>query len=210
MQFVAFLYLMAFQQPMLDNEFVTVHMATDQPQSKSELHRHALDRVMIYLDDGKLRIENVNGPVENQSWKPGQVAWSPAGGDHTSENIGDQVLRIVEVELTPTAPSAKAFVVSPFYPVTEDPKHYRLEFENSKVRVIHGKYNLHESGIAHKHASRRVVVYLIGDQMDITTEDGKRHVMQPPAGAVWWPANSGAHRDVARESPIEMVVVELK
>ena len=80
MQFVAFLYLMAFQQPMLDNEFVTVHMATDQPQSKSELHRHALDRVMIYLDDGKLRIENVNGPVENQSWKPGQVAWSPAGG----------------------------------------------------------------------------------------------------------------------------------
>jgi mannose-6-phosphate isomerase-like protein (cupin superfamily) len=203
------LLLMMFQPPILENEYVTVHMATDQPHSKGSIHRHTTDRVMIYLDEGPMRIENVNGPVENQIWKAGQVAWSPASGEHTSENVGNKVLRIIEVELKPVVPSGKPFSVSPLDPVTVDPKHYWLEFENSRVRVIHGKYNLHETGVMHEHLSRRLVVYLTDKEMVVTTQDGKGHLLKSPADYVWWPGYA-KHVDRAVDDPIEMVVVELK
>jgi hypothetical protein len=57
------LLLMAFQAPMLENEAVQVHMAVDQPHSKSALHKHDRDRVMIYLNDGHMRIANQGGKV---------------------------------------------------------------------------------------------------------------------------------------------------
>jgi hypothetical protein len=41
-----------------------------------------------------------DGKIEHQSWKAEQVAWSPAGGLHTSENVGAKPLVIVEVEPT--------------------------------------------------------------------------------------------------------------
>jgi len=203
------LLVMMFQLPMLDNDYLTVRMVTDQPHSEANTHRHVLDRVMIYLDDGRMQIKNVNGPVENQAWKAGQVAWSPAGGEYTGENVGDQVLRAIEIELKPSLPLGKPFVVSPFDPVKVDSKHYWVEFENSKVRVIHGKYMPYESGAEHMHSNNRAVIYLIKEQTEVTTRDGKLHVLNPPVDSVWW-SGTARHRDTAGKNPIEMVVIEPK
>jgi quercetin dioxygenase-like cupin family protein len=201
--------LLAFQPPMLENEYVLVHMATDQPHAKGKVHRHALDRVMVYLDDGRMRIENVNGPVENQVWKAGQVAWSPAGGEHTSENVGDRVLHIIEIELKSTVPSGKPFTISPLDPVNVDPKRYRVEFQNSKVRVFRGKYGPHEEGIMHEHVNNRVVVYLKDGELRVTTPDGKTEVKMLAAKSVSWGA-AAKHQEHSGDRPVEMVVVELK
>ena len=38
---------------------------------------------MIYLDSGNIQIRYADGKVDNQHWKAGDVAWSPANGMHT-------------------------------------------------------------------------------------------------------------------------------
>ena len=202
------LLLMAFQAPMLENDAVLVHMAVDQPHTKSALHKHDRDRVMIYVNDGHMRIESQGAGVENQVWKAGQVAWSPAGGMHTSENIDGSVLRIIEIELKP-ATVTKPFHISPLDPVNVDPNHYKLELENDKVRVFRGKYQPQAEGVMHEHLHDRVVVYLRSGELRVTTPDGKIDTKHLVANTVSWgvPAK---HRESVGDSPIEMIVVELK
>jgi uncharacterized RmlC-like cupin family protein len=84
----------------IENEYVRVVQATDNPAAKpGSLHEHKQNRVMIYLDSGDMRIAYADGRVDNQHWKAGDVAWSPAGGMHTSQNVSSKPIRIVEIEL---------------------------------------------------------------------------------------------------------------
>src|SRR5689334_391877 len=71
-----------------DNDAVRVLKVTDIPHKKSALHKHDLNRVMIYLTSGDLDVTAEDGKVTHQHWKAEQVAFSPAGGLHTSENVG--------------------------------------------------------------------------------------------------------------------------
>jgi mannose-6-phosphate isomerase-like protein (cupin superfamily)/quercetin dioxygenase-like cupin family protein len=203
------LTMLAFQAPMLENEAVLVHMAVDKPHSKSALHHHELDRVMIYLDNGRMRIANADGKIENQTWKAKQVAWSPAGGDHTSENVGDQVLRIIEIELKRGAPAAKPFAISGMDPVKVDPKRFHVELENDKVRVFRGTYRPNEVGKMHEHLHDRVVAYLTTGQITVTTPDGKEEAKQLTANTVSWGVPT-KHQEKIGNAPVEMVVVEVK
>ena len=66
-----------------DNEFVRVLFLTDQPRTKTPLHRHEFNRVMIYLDPIELVLRYQDGQVDRQSSRKGQVAWSPGGRLHT-------------------------------------------------------------------------------------------------------------------------------
>ena len=36
-------------------------------------------------------------------------------------------------------------------PAKVDPKHYKVEFENSRVRVLHIQYGPHEKSVMHRH-----------------------------------------------------------
>ena len=83
----------------IDNDAVRVLNVVDQPHHPSALHRHEQNRVMIYLTSGDLTVRYQDGHVDNQHWKAGDVAWSAAGGFHTSENVGTKPLRIIEIEL---------------------------------------------------------------------------------------------------------------
>jgi mannose-6-phosphate isomerase-like protein (cupin superfamily) len=201
--------LLAFQAPMLENESVLVHMSVDQPHKKGPLHKHDRDRVMIYLDNGRMRIENQDGKVENQTWKAGQVAWSPAGGYHTSENIGDSVLRIIEIELKPVALSAKPYTISPIDPTKVNPEHIHPEFENSKVRVFRGDWGPHEDGKMHEHLHYSVVAYLTECELTTTTPDGKAQTTARKADSVSW-NGPAKHRLTVGDKPANLVVVELK
>ena len=84
----------------IENDFVRVLSVTDQPVSKpGALHEHKQNRVMIYLDAGDIQIKYADGRVDNQHWKAGDVAWSPANGMHTSQNLSATPVRIVEIEV---------------------------------------------------------------------------------------------------------------
>lgn len=99
--------------PPIENEFVRVVMATDQPATKpGPLHEHKQNRVMIYLDSGDIQIKHADGRIENQHWKAGDIAWSPASGMHTSQNVSSKPVRIVEIELRNTGGGAAKAVPS--------------------------------------------------------------------------------------------------
>ena len=113
----------------IENEFVRVVTANDQPHKAGAPHRHEQNRVMIYLDSGDIDLKYADGKVEHQHWKPGDVAWSPAGGIHTSENVSDRPIRIVEIELRRQGDSGAA---------AEPPDRTRAVIDNAQVRVYKG------------------------------------------------------------------------
>jgi beta-alanine degradation protein BauB len=203
-----FLFLL-FQQP-FENEYVKVLDVVDKPHAKTAMHSHAVDRVMIYLTDGDQELAGADGTVLRQHWKARQVAWSAAGARHTSENVGGTPLRIIEIELKPVVATGKAFEISKRDPVVVDSGHYRVEFENERVRVFRGKYGPGEEGKMHEHLHNRVVVYLTDARMTVTAPDGKFVQQTMKAGESYWGVPVSHKDDSKGMHPMEMVVVELK
>src|SRR5215475_3669657 len=78
----------------VENEHVRVLSAVDKPHQKSALHKHDPNRVMIYLTAGDLDVTTEDGHTDHQHWKAGDVAWSPTGPMHVSENVGAGDLQI--------------------------------------------------------------------------------------------------------------------
>ncbi len=118
------LALSAFAQRSIpiENEFVRVLIVVDPPVTKpGAMHVHDQNRVMIYLDAADINIRHENGQGdEDQHWKPGDIAWSPATGRHTSEHVSAKPARIVEIELrkpgsgsTPKAPATGVLLDKP-------------------------------------------------------------------------------------------------
>ncbi len=106
----------------IDNEHVRVIDAMNVPGQKSRLHKHDVNRVMVHLDAGTMRIAHQDGRVDDIKFKAGDVRLDPAGGMHTSENTGGADFHIVEIELKKpggaSAPKGEAIL------------------ENSQVRVV--------------------------------------------------------------------------
>ena len=149
----------------LDTPEVRVIDAVNSPGQRSALHRHDVNRVMIYLDGGHMTLTDPQGQVQDVRWKPGDVRWSPAGGQHISENVGSTTYRIVEVELKNAPGSLPA---SQLDPVQVAPDNYKVEFENPQVRVLRVRYGPHEAGPLHEHILNRVIVYLTDAKVKVT------------------------------------------
>ncbi len=94
-------------------------------------------------------------------------------------------------------------------PVKVDPKHYKVEFENSDVRVLRITYGAGEKSVMHEHPNA-VAVFLTDEQTRFTLPDGKTQDVRNKAGQTEWtaagkhlPENTGSKR-------MELVLVELK
>jgi quercetin dioxygenase-like cupin family protein len=94
-------------------------------------------------------------------------------------------------------------------PVKVDSKHYKVEFENDKVRVLRVSYGPGETSVMHYNPDA-VIVSLTGDKTRMSTPDGKSREDSTEAGGVIWapagsrlPQNVSDHRD-------EVIIVELK
>ena len=70
-------------------------------------------------------------------------------------------------------------------PVKVDPKHYTVEFENDKVRVVRIEYGPGEKSVMHGHPAS-VVVFLNDSQGRFTYPDGKTEVFKGKAGQVMY------------------------
>jgi quercetin dioxygenase-like cupin family protein len=195
----------------VDNDSVRIVKAVDQPHKKGSLHQHTVNRVMIYLDAGDITLVSEDGRKDAQHWKAGQVAWSPAGGKHTSENVGDSPIRIVEIELKKPAPSIAPARRPDLDPVKIDAKHNVLLFENDQVRVFRSWREAGKSEPMHEHAGTgRIAVLLTDMDARVKTQDGKETALRGSAGDSFWSGpvihsttNIGPQR-------IEMIVVEVK
>jgi quercetin dioxygenase-like cupin family protein len=209
--------------PSLENDQVKVIYANDQPHHRGTPHEHKLNRVMVYLTAGRQVITpQTRGSLDPvatvttkgdeptvMDLKAGEVRWSPASGMHTSEVTSDAPLKIVEVEIKKGGDPSKA-VKTPLDPVKVDPAHYKVEFENSQVRVVRVTFPPHYKVPLHEHTLNRVVVYITDQNGRMTTPDGKVDNAQHKAGEASWGAPTKHQEENLNDKPFEAVVVELK
>jgi quercetin dioxygenase-like cupin family protein len=103
-------------------------------------------------------------------------------------------------------PSAPAMAQDP---VKVDPQHYKVEFENSQVRVLRITYGPHEKSVMHHHPGS-VAVYLTDGNAKITLPDGTTTTPPIKAGTTSWnPAGKHLPENVG-DKPFELILVELK
>jgi hypothetical protein len=108
------------------------------------------------------------------------------------------------------APSSGKSPSSKLDPLKLDPKHYKLEFENEKVRVLRVHIQGHGVTPLHEHALNRVTVFLTDQDFRTKDAHGKISLVKHKAGeAVWGTPLSHTEENLSAE-PFEAIAVELK
>jgi len=196
------------RKPDLENDQVRVLVVTEQPHIKTSLHKHDVNRVMIYLNAGKQEFVT-EGKNSEVVYKAGEAKWSPAGGMHTAELMSSDQMKIVEVEIKKPGDPAKV-VNTPLDPPKIDKQDYHVEFENNQVRVVRVKMAAHRKVPEHEHQLNRVVVYLSDQDGTMTTPDGQTTKAQHKPGEVSWGGPVKHREENMMDKPFEAIVVELK
>lgn len=152
----------------LDTPQARVYVATLQPHAPVVSKAgHATNRVLIYMDDGAMTIKDGDN-TSTINFKRGDVRWRAASGPYTAENTSDHPIRILEIDLK--AGPAGPLPATPLDPVTVDPQHYKVDFENEYVRVLRVQFGPGENGARHEHILNRVVFYQ-NDQPNAKADD---------------------------------------
>jgi mannose-6-phosphate isomerase-like protein (cupin superfamily) len=97
----------------------------------------------------------------------------------------------------------------PADPVQVDPKHYTVEYENDRVRVLRIRYGIGEKSVMHSHPDS-VAIVLSNGRVAFDFPDGKHRETDVKTGDVHW-HHSGDHQPHnIGSSPLEVLMVELK
>lgn len=194
----------------IENDHVRVLKVSDAPHRKGQLHEHAMNRVMIYLNEGHLVLEYEGGKKDDQKVKAGEVRWSKAGGKHTSENVGAGPVEIVEIELKSKPGGESKPITAALDPVKVEPELYAILFENDQVRVVRAKLAPHRKVKQHAHTVNRVQVFLTDFSVKVTAADGTVSQVARKAGDTAF-APPGKHEEENLLGTTgEVVLVELK
>src|SRR5881275_3706349 len=93
--------------------------------------------------------------------------------------------------------------------VKVDPKHYKVEFENSSVRILRIKYGPHEKSVMHSHPDS-VAIFQSDGRVKFTYPNGKSEERDMKAGqAVFTPAGRHLPENLT-DNDMEVILVELK
>src|SRR5215510_12723460 len=94
-------------------------------------------------------------------------------------------------------------------PVKVDPKHYKVEFENSSVRVLRIKYGPHEKSVMHRHPNS-VAIFQTDGRVKFTYPGGKTEERDLKAGqTIWTPATRHLPENLT-DTDFEVILVEMK
>ena len=205
---LAALPLLAQQRPApIENEWVKIIFAQNTPGQHSRLHKHDVNRVMVHLSPGTMRLAFQDGPTNDVKFKAGDVRWDPKGGLHTSENIGGTTYQIVEIELKKAGDASHKW--PELDPVKVAAKMYKKEFENDQVRVVRIKIPANAPIPKHTHG-HRVSVALTPVQIEFTNADGTKAEVSFKAGEARF-GTPATHSELSKLSePSEIILVDLK
>jgi quercetin dioxygenase-like cupin family protein len=201
------LTLLAQRPVPIENEWARVVIANSAPGPKGQLHKHDMNRVMIYLDKATNSLEYQDGKSKVISASPGEVQFDPKGGMHTSQNTGSAPFRVVEIELKKeggpvTFPKNDMLKVAP--------KIYHLELENNQVRVIRVKLAPHQKIAEHEHLLSRVIVPLTEVESEITAADGTKTTSKSKPGDAVFGGPARHREENLLDKPVEFLIVEFK
>ena len=94
-------------------------------------------------------------------------------------------------------------------PVHVDSKHYRIDAENDRVRVIRARYGPREKSVMHGHPSL-VAVFLTSNNGRFTFPDGSTEERSWKAGeSMIMPPEEHLPENLS-DTPLEAVLIELK
>jgi len=196
----------------IDNDEAKVLVVNSAADAKSQMHEHKMNRVMIYLDPGKMTLTSAAGHVDTLNFKAGEVLWSPAAGMHVSHNVSGHPVRIVEIELKSKSDPAKsaAAKTGPQDWAKVDPQRYKVELENDQIRVVRAHWNPGDKGLMHEHPYNYVVAFLTDCKLQVTNPQGESTTATMRAGGVAWGIASKHTEENVSDKPLEVVVVEFK
>lgn len=90
-----------------------------------------------------------------------------------------------------------------------DPNHYKVEFENSRVRVLRVKYGPHEKSIMHSHPDA-IAIFQTNGRIKFTYPGGKTEERDMKAGTtLFTPAVKHLPENIT-DGDMEVILVELK
>ena len=204
--------LVAQTKTIEDNPRVRILSALDKPHTPTALHKHDFNRVMIYLDAADQDIQHPGEATEHLHWKAGDVAWSPAGGMHISENMSNNDLRIVEIEIKQAAPAAAPNRKKNLDPLSIDAAHNKLIFENPQVRVFRSTLDSGDREKWHEHAGAGRALVLLSDvSARIENANGTFNTMNGAPGDAFWSNGYIKHRaaNIGTRSA-DIIVIEVK
>ena len=94
-------------------------------------------------------------------------------------------------------------------PVKVDSKHYKVESQNARVRVLRIKYAPGEKSVMHRHPAA-VAVFVTDGKMKFTYPDGKTEEREMKAGqTLWTPATRHLPENVS-DHDVVVLLIELK
>ena len=94
-------------------------------------------------------------------------------------------------------------------PTKVDAKHYKVEFENSKVRILRVHYGPHEKSVMHRHPDT-IAIFQNDGKVKFTYPGGKTEEREMKAGqALFTPALRHLPENLT-DNDMEVILVELK
>lgn len=90
-----------------------------------------------------------------------------------------------------------------------DPKRYKVEFENDKVRVIRVNYGAKEKSVMHTHGPN-VAVFLTDATVRMHLPDGSSVDVPAEAGNVVWADNEEHQPENLTDHAMQVILVEIK
>lgn len=100
-------------------------------------------------------------------------------------------------------------IVSAQDAVKVDPKHYKVEIDNAKVRVLRVHYGPHEKSVMHTHPAS-VAVFLADGSVRFTMPDGKTQDATVKAGQTQYEGPEVHNPENTGDKPFDVIVIELK
>jgi hypothetical protein len=94
-------------------------------------------------------------------------------------------------------------------PVKLDPDHYKVEFENDRVRVLRVNYGPRERSVMHSHPDG-IGLFLTSQHSRFAFTNGRSTENHFKAGEVKWLPEGTHLPENLGDQPIELILVELK
>jgi hypothetical protein len=94
-------------------------------------------------------------------------------------------------------------------PVKVDPEHYRVEFENEKVRILRIKFGPHEKSVMHGQTSA-IEINLTIAHLLVAYSDGTAENIHARAGQVRLSPAAERQPENLSDFPYEAIAIELK
>jgi quercetin dioxygenase-like cupin family protein len=183
-----------------ENEYVRVMETRLAPGEETLPHSHPIEAAVIFLTDGRMRIEHEDGTSQESSLEANTVAFGAAETVHRAVNIGAETLRVVSIEILTRPPAG--FVAGEEHELILRPSDIMLE--NDKVTM--SRFRVAPGGIAHVPNPTAMIVVAVTKGV-VVTSDSTTALL---TGGVHWCDQGQIELCGDADGVFETIIVSLK